>query len=434
MTARAKKARREEGKRPAGLAAAALLDDRGWDWAAPSVYALLTMVLFAGFLFTGKMLFGSDTLPMGYAARKVYADLVRSTGSFPLWNPTIMGGIPMVDGLVGGDMFYPTTILQFVLPVHKALGLKLVVHVFAAGWFFYLFARSSGVSRAASLVGGVSYMFAPYLVSLIYAGHDGKLFVASLLPFGFYALDRVIRRARLEDGLLFALAVGLLILTAHLQLAFFACGAFGFRFVWEGISAWRRGEKERVRRAALLFAGGALLGAALGAIQTYPAYRYTSRFSPRAGGVTYEFATSWSIHWEEAVSLVVPEFGHYLNDYWGKNPFKLNCESPGFLAMLLVLAGLFRLRRDRNLLFWYVLLLASLVYALGAETPFFRVIYHLVPKFFRAPSTILFLFSFGASAIAVQVLDAYWKGRDLARIRLGFAAVGALLLLLFLFV
>jgi len=431
---RMNKPRRDETKKTRAIPPAARLGDPGWDRAAPLLYAILTVLFFAGFLFTSKMLFGTDTLPMGYAARKVYADLLRSTGSFPLWNPYIMGGIPMVDGLVGGEMFYPTTLLQFILPVHRALGLKLVIHIFLAGWFFYLFARGREASRAAALAGGASYMFAPYLISLIYAGHDGKLFVASLLPFGFFALDRLIRRARFEDGLLFALVVGLLILTAHLQLAFFACGAFGFLFIWEGVSAWKRGEKRRVVRAALLFAGAALLGAALGAVQTYPAYRYTSRFSPRAGGVTYEFATSWSIHWEEAVSLVVPEFGHYLDDYWGKNPFKLNCESPGFVAMLLVAAGLFLLRRDRGLLFWYIVLLASFIYALGAETPFFRIIYHLVPKFFRAPSTILFLFSFAASWIAVRVLDAYWQGRDLRRIRIGFAAAGALLLLLLLFV
>jgi hypothetical protein len=429
MTAKAKK-----GPSPAAARGAAVrpsrLDDRGWDRIAPLAFAALLVVLFGSFLFSGKMLFGTDTLPTGYAARKAFADLARSTRSIPLWNPYVMGGIPTVDGLIGGEMFYPTTLLQFLFPVHRALGLKLVLHVFLAGWFFYFFARERGASRGASLFGGVSYMFAPYLVSLIYAGHDGKLFVASLLPLGFLALERLMRHARFQDFLLFALAVGLLILTAHLQLAFFACGAFGFRFIWESVGAWRRGEKARVRRAAALFAGAACLGAALGAVQTIPAYMYTSRFSPRAGGVTYAFATSWSIHWEEAVSLVVPEFGHYLDDYWGKNPFKLNCESPGFLAMLLVTAGFFRLRRDRELLHWYVLLLVTFVYAMGAETPAFRVIYHLVPKFFRAPSTILFLFSFGASWIGVRVLDAYWADIDRRRILAGFALCGALLFLL----
>lgn len=417
------------------------LRDKGWDIAAPLLYLLFSVILFAAFLFSSKMLFGTDTLPMGYAARKVYADLVHATGALPLWNPYIMGGIPMVDGLMGGDMFYPTTILQFLLPVHRALGIKLVIHVILAGWFFYLFAREKGIGRPASIVGGTGYMFTPYLISLIYAGHDGKLFVASLLPLGFLALERLLRRGRFSDMLLFGSSIGLMILTSHLQLAFFACGAFGFRFIWECVAKWRAGKKDRIARLVILFLAAALLGVAIGAVQTYPAYQYTSAFSPRAGGVTYEFATSWSIHWEEAVSMIVPDFGGYCSgvnpitdSYWGKNPFKLNCESPGFLIMLLVIAGLFRIRRDRELIFWYVLLLVTFIYALGAETPFFRLIYMIVPKFFRAPSTILFLFAFGSVVIGSRVLDSYIKGVDRSRILAGFALAGGLLLLLLLLV
>ena len=434
MTPKAKKGKHREKRSVQPAVLSQIRTGREWDRAVPVLFLLLTVILFAGFLFSSRMLFGTDTIPMGYAARKALADLVRSTGSLPLWNPYIMGGIPMVDGLMGGDMFYPTTLLQFIMPVHRAIGLKLVIHVFLAGWFFYLFAREKGGGRPASLVGGVSYMFAPYLISLIYAGHDGKLFVASLLPLGFFSLERLLRRALFRDFLLFGFSIGLLILTAHLQLAFFACGAFAFRFFWQAVVDWKKGDRKKIIHVAVLFAGAALLGAALGAVQTWPAYRYTSRFSPRAGGVTYEFATSWSIHWEEAVSLAVPEFGNYLDNYWGKNPFKLNCESPGLIALLLVTAGFFRLRRDRDLRFWYVLLGLSLVYALGAETPFFRLIYMVVPKFFRAPSTILFLFSFGASAIAVRVLDALWSGEDRKKLLTGFAIFGGSLFLLFLLV
>lgn len=399
--------------------------DRRHDLAAPLLLALLTAIFFAGFLFSGGMLFGSDTLPMGYAARKVYADLVRATGTLPLWNPYVLGGIPMVDGLMGGDMFYPTTVLNFFLPVHRAIGLKLVIHIFLAGWLTYLYLRSTGVKRTAAVVGGAGYAFAPYIISLIYAGHDGKLFVTALLPFGFLALDRLIERGRFSDMLLFGCSVGLLILTAHLQLAFFACTAFALRFVWRSVEAWREGKSAQVTRTALLFAGAALLGAAVGAVQTYPAYVYTSNYSPRAGGVTYEFATSWSIHWEEVVSMLVPEFGGYLDTYWGENPFKLNCESPGFLMMFLVLAGFFRIRREKGLLFWYVLMGITLIYGLGGETPLFRLIYHVVPKFFRAPSTILFLFSFAAAVIAARVLDAWFRGRGRAEIMRGFVLAGA---------
>ncbi|NNE10198.1 MAG: hypothetical protein HKN20_16685, partial [Gemmatimonadetes bacterium] len=401
-------------------------------WLAPVLLLVCVGILFGSFLFSSGMLFGTDTIPMGYAARQVYTDLAKTVGGIPLWNPYLLGGIPTVDGLFGGDMFYPTTLLQFVMPVYRALGIKLVIHIFLAGIFFYLYGRQAGLGRTASLTGGVGYAFAPYIISLIYAGHDGKLFVTALLPLSFYALERLLRDGRVFDQMLFALSIGLMILTAHLQLAFFACGAFAFRFLWEAVRLYRAGEKKRLTRTAILFVTAALLGGAIGAVQTYPAYVYTGEFSPRAGGVTYEFATSWSIHWEEAVSLIIPEFGHYLSFYWGENAFKLNCESPGFLIMMLVVCGLFRWKKDPELRFWYVLLAITLIYALGGETPFFHIIYAVVPKFFRAPSTILFLFSFGSCVIAARVLDAFLKQNDRDALVKGSIATGAFLAVLLL--
>ncbi len=427
---------RAKGKKRKGAAfhpLAEMWDGRRQDVAGLALLLLFTGLLFGRFLFSDGMLFGSDTLPMGYAARKVFTDLVKSTGSLPLWNPYLLGGIPMVDGLMGGDMFYPTTLLQFIMPVYRALGVKLVFHILLAGWLFFLYMRNSGCRRAAALVGGAGYAFAPYIVSLIYAGHDGKLFVTALLPFGFLALDRLIDHRRFADMLLFGAAVGLMILTAHLQLAFFACGAFTFRFLWKGAAAWRRGERNEVLRGAVVFACGALLGAAIGAVQTWPAYRYTSTFSPRAGGVTYEFATSWSIHWEEAVSMILPDFGGYLNGYWGENPFKLNCESPGIVIAGFVIAGFFHLGRRKDLRFWYFLLAGTLVYGLGAETPFFHLIYAVVPRFFRAPSTVLFLFSFASAVIAAFLLDDWFSGKGRGETLKGLAVAGAVVLLLFLF-
>lgn len=424
--------RKNAGAPPAFRALAHAWTDHRQELAAPLFFALLTIFFFREFIFSGGMLFGTDTIPMGYAARKVYADLAKEIGALPLWNPYLLGGIPMVDGLMGGDMFYPTTLLQFIMPVHRAIGLKLVIHIFLAGWLFYLYARNTGTRRPAALVGGTGYAFAPYIISLIYAGHDGKLFVTALLPLGFLALDRLIEKARFVDMLLFGTSIGLLILTAHLQLAFFACGAFGLRFLWHAVESWKKGRKDIVVSTLVLFVAGALLGGAIGAVQTLPAYKYTSTFSPRAGGVTYEFATSWSIHWEEVVSMLVPEFGNYLENYWGENPFKLNCESPGFLMMLLALVGIFRIRREKGLLFWYVIMGITLIYGLGGETPAFHLIYAVVPKFFRAPSTVLFLFSFASAVIAARLVDTWFRGRGRGDILKGFAFAGGLVVAIFL--
>src|SRR2546422_7098556 len=50
-----------------------------------------------------------------------YTTLFRSkrTGHLPLWNPEIFGGMPFVAA-GSGDIFYPTWLLRFLVPVTTA--------------------------------------------------------------------------------------------------------------------------------------------------------------------------------------------------------------------------------------------------------------------------------------------------------------------------
>src|SRR5688572_22957504 len=97
-----------ERKRPAGPAAELALPR----WVPWALYGALTLLLFGAFVFSRQMLFGSDTLGLGYMARKVYADALRA-GDFPLWSPHLLGGAPFLEALSGGDSLYPSALLLF---------------------------------------------------------------------------------------------------------------------------------------------------------------------------------------------------------------------------------------------------------------------------------------------------------------------------------
>ncbi len=444
------------------------LQGRQWDLIVAGVLALLTVVLFRRFVFSDLMLFGTDTIPTGYMARKVYAEFLAG-GSIPLWNPYILGGLPFIDAL-HGDVLYPASLMNLIMPVHRFIGAKLVLHVFLAGLCMYGFLRVHEVRRMASLVGGVGYAFAPYLVSLIYAGHDGKLYVAALLPLAFYCLEKGLRTLRAFYFAMLGGSVGLIFLTSHVQMAAYALWGLGLYLVFHLIGVGRREPSGRaaaraVVRPAVLFTAGILIGFAVGLVQFLPSYVYTSAFSPRAGGVSYEFATSWSLHPEEIVSLVIPEFVHYLDAYWGRNPFKLNCEAPGVLLLLMSTVALclqwgkraaavffasiavfflsmvtsgtvqivvtllavvgfgYCILRAREYAFYLLLSVFALFYSVGAHTPLYSVFFKVIPgvKFFRAPSTIMMLFLFSSAALAgfganrIQSFAGSAEGRRLFR-------------------
>jgi uncharacterized membrane protein len=106
---------------------------------------------------------------------------VTSGNGFPLWNPYLFGGMPYVAAM-HGDIFYPTFLLRMILPTDVAMTWGFIIHVFLAGLFTFVFLRSLGLSYFGSLLGGLAYMMSGNVAGLISPGHDGKLFISSLLP------------------------------------------------------------------------------------------------------------------------------------------------------------------------------------------------------------------------------------------------------------
>lgn len=398
-----------------------IIDPRFHNLIIIAIFAFLTIILFREPFFNPSlMLYGTDTMSGGVFSRSFYANFWATYHTMPLWEPYIHGGMPFVDGM-HGDIFYPTTILKFFLPVTYAMSLKLILHVFLAGVFMFYFLRGLNLRVEVSFLGGLLYMFSPCLVSLVYPGHDGKMFVMALTPLAFLFLHRACKSGRLIHFLLFSLVFALLILSAHMQMAYFACWGLGLFFLFQIWNLYRKGNRKIVKYIAY-FVISIILGLSISMIQLLSPYLYLKTHSMRTmhtdakGG--YEYASSWSMNLEEAGSEIVPEFsGDNIhtqgNFYWGRNPFKLNSEYIGLFALFLaVVTIIYR----RNPLIWFFTGLGALafIYALGGTTPFFRIFYHLVPgvKSFRGPSMINFLFCFSAVTIAMLGLENFFKLKD----------------------
>jgi len=377
---------------------------------APIAFAVIfvaLLVLFRDFIFSHKMLYGSDTIQAGIFFRSFLVDYFKEHWSVPQWNPYIFCGMPYVEAF-HGDIFYPLSVLKFFGSIYRMLGINLFLHIFMAGFFMYLTARQFKLSKIASLMSGVCYMFASYLVSMVAPGHDGKIFVTTLFPLVILFLDRVFERRAFLNASLMGLVLGVIVLSPHPQMSYFALWAAAFYTIFK-LAVMYREKKTLVSlvRPAALAAYAVIIGLLLSAIQFYPGYIYTSHFSPRADSKSgWEWATSWSMHEEEAFSLIIPEFcgtssSNVKTYYWGKNAFKDNSESIGVVAIFVGLIGLFFSRR-RERWFFGGLALFALFYALGATTPVFKLFYYLIPKVksLRAPSMIMFLFSFSTAILA----------------------------------
>ena len=407
-------------------------------WVPPVLYGAVTLFLFREFVFSRDMLYGSDTLALGYMVREFYANAV-SGGSFPLWNPIILGGTPFVESLAGGDSLYPpSALLLFLLDPFRALGWKLVLHVFLAGIFMYGWIRRLGLSKPSALLAGLAYGLAPFMVSLVLVGGDGKIFVIALTPLLFWVTESFLVRGGMKSIAFVSLVVGAVMLTTHFQTAYFLFGAVGAYALFRTALMWRAGDAEEGdRRIAVsrfaVFVAAALLGAGVAAVQFVPAASYVVDHSRRTATTTEAsaeesraYASSWSLHPEEVVALAIPEFVGISSanadwargTYWGRNPFKGNHEYVGLVVLLLAGVSFFGGARRSLRLFLAGLGSVALLFGLGSHTPVWRVFYEVLPGIglFRAPSLAVFLFGFSAVTLMAfgveRLLDLERKGSE----------------------
>lgn len=384
-------------------------------WAA-LVYAVGTMLLAYPAL-AGQFLINvrSDQYKAGYAFREFAANWLKSGHGFPQWNPYLLGGLPYVAAM-HGDIFYPTFLLRMVMPTDHAMTWEFIIHLFLAGLFTYLFLRSWSVSFAGALIGGLAYMLSGPIAAYASPGHDGKLFVSALLPLVLLLLVRGIRDGRGWAWGALAITIGLAVLSPHPQLVQYLLlisGAFSLYLAFADAGAGPLDRRVAIRRLGYAL-GAVIIGGLIGAVQFLPVREYVP-WSPRVGGRGYDFATSFSMPLEELLNTLVPQFSGILDLYWGRNGIHFHSEYAGAAVILLATAAAGATLRPNVKgfrRFWTITLVLSVLWALGGSTPFYRLIYAIVPgtRYFRAPSTMMF-----ASMFSVAVLAALGTERILAR-------------------
>ncbi|MCX5760441.1 MAG: hypothetical protein NTW72_02875, partial [Gemmatimonadetes bacterium] len=209
------------------------------------------------------------------------------------------------------------------------------------------------------------------------------------------------------------LVVGLAVLSPHPQLLQYHLLVAG---AWAVMLAFGTPGIDRalgVRRLATAL-GAVVLGLAIGTIQYLPLSEYTP-WSPRAGGRDYAYATSYSWPLEELFNTYLPQFTGMLNNYWGRNGIHLHSEYLGASVLLLapLAFGIGGEARRSFRRFWTGAAIISLLWALGGSTPFFQIVYAIVPgtKFFRAPSTMMFVFAFAIAVLAALGTERVLAGK-----------------------
>ncbi|MGD0339204.1 MAG: hypothetical protein ABSB78_10485 [Bacteroidota bacterium] len=377
------------------------------DLIAIAILYVLTLILFRGIVFENAV-FSTEGDTAAAQSWLEAGTQLHETEKVPiLWMPYAFSGMPAFGSLAytPASVDYLGIIIHFVFSLLFFNGTMawMVQAYFFGGVSMYILLRILKQGPVASAIGAMIFMFNPYAVDLAHSGHGSKLLALMYLPALMLATHYLFeKRSWLSFGL-FAAGVGTLLLTNHVQMAYYVFMVIGCYWIYTVIIEIKS-QRKTVFTKSVLFWGGIILGFCVSAFVYLSVYEY-SHFTLRsgsgmpgaAGGLTFEYATNWSFHPFETLTLLIPSFfGFQSPYYWGWMPFTETTNYFGLLPILLSIIALIYCR-NRMTVFCALMAVLVLLMSFGKHfSVFYNILFHYLPFFskFRSPAMILSLLPF----------------------------------------
>jgi hypothetical protein len=369
------------------------------DAIAAALLAALVTLFFADVLLGIHALHVADLAQYSYPQKKLLRDAVLS-GEFPYWNRALSAGQPMAAN-PAHEVFYPLTWLILLPSFDLGFRLFVVGHLYIAALGMYALLRSLRLAPPAAFFGAASFALGGICLSLL------RLlpFLASVVwvPLICLFTRRFLQHRRAGDFAWAAIFLGMQLLVGEPTTPLQTGLLLGLYALWG-----RR--KVRALASIALIAVAAIL---LAAVAVVPAIDHAAD-SVRARGFPFAVVTDWSMPLARLSELVLPDVFEHDTLYPGRRiPFFVSIYA-GLAIGVMAIAGL--LRRERGAGLMIAALLSSVLLALGAHTPLWRLLYDAgIARSIRYPEKFIVFGVFAVIVFGAYVLDRVLRGDDRLR-------------------
>jgi hypothetical protein len=247
-------------------------------------------------------------------------------------------------------------------------------------------------------------------------GHQAIVLTASFLPWVLLAIRRLFEGPSVPRTALLALAVALMILAGHPQVAYYGLLLACAYSLFEG----------GLRASLLRFLPALLLGIGVAFVQLLPTYDLASESNRAELG--YEYSTSFPFSPYFLSAVLAPRGQVPLP---GQDPAAPLHVYVGIGTLLLAFLGVF-LSKNRARLFFAASAIAALLLSFGKDSPLYDFLYAALPGLgsFRVPYRLLGLWGLGLSVAAGLGMEAMVSASRRDRLRLRGVAQGAFVALM----
>jgi hypothetical protein len=326
-------------------------------------------------------------------------------GQFPLWDPRIWAGQPLIGQTQPGPL-YPFNLAFALLPLTNTGHIKtqhlnwywVFIH-FQAVLFCYWLARDLGRSRMASVIAGTLFGLGGFIGSVAWLDVvNGAVWT----PLVFLFLLRAIRgESPRANAMLGGCVLGVAWLAGHHEIPMLVSYLAAFTWIFHMFRK-RRLDRQIAIQAGLFF----LVMFLISAVQTIPTYEF-GRVSRRWIGLEN------SVGWSDTIPYIAhTTYSMPVRGLLGLAVFGINhADSSPFIGVIGLGLAVFGLLSgwSKSVVRWLtVLTIGSLIYSLGAWTPFHGLFYTLAPMLGKARVTFraIHLVHFGMAVLAAYGVDA----------------------------
>ncbi len=306
-------------------------------------------------------------------------------GMWPLWNPFILSGTPLLANTQSALLF-PLNWGHFVLPAGWGFTVSALLKVILAPWFTYLLARRLQLTHSAALIAGVAFGFCSFHIFWLNHPHSN---VTLLIPLCFYATENLLQRQTIKAVALLALVTAVTLFAGHVEIALFTAMACAVYLLVRAIQlhtmCWR---------LCWQFAGAYVGSLFLAAVMMLPFLEFLT-----VAAVWEERSSDW-VYTMPLSAMATAVFADiftlpgWIDDYMG---YHISSVYLGVSALPLVAVALFK--GGRQMLPWLMVLGVTLMLAFDIG-PLYDIFKHLpvmghLPMFYWAA-----LIAFSGSLLA----------------------------------
>ncbi len=349
----------------------------------------------------------SDVLHLNLPLKYILSAALKNH-EWPLWNPYLANGFPLLAEGQIGTFYLPNLLLFRFLPLIWAYNLNLVLAYLLMASGTYFFSRKLGLAKVSAFFASFIFTFSGYIS--VHLNHFNSTQSASLMPWIFWAALYLWKKPSLKSSVLLGFLLSQQIFSGYVYIVFITIAGitlfisvYSLTFLSTKITS----------RLFLSFLLSAAVGFGLSAIQLLPTVELW-QLSQRQAGLDFDSVTQYPYPFSHLITFISPyalgnpATGTYprFNRDWGI--FWENTAYVGILPLMLAFISLIFLKNKTVKIFLPILFI-SLLLVLGKNSPLYFIFGFLPFNLFRVPSKYLLLVTFMLSLLSSVTIEQLWK-------------------------